>query len=202
VSIGEARADLDDRTLLRLHVNGDPDAFRELTGRHRHRLWSVAYRTLGEPHEAEDAVQDALIKAHRSAPSFRGESSVSTWLHRIVVNASLDRVRRRRIHLLDDPETADRETARDDFAPLHARMDVERALATLPEEQRLPIVLTDIEGMSLSDAAELLGIPLGTLKSRNSRGKAAMRKFLVGEGNLGGSRRVGDSSQGTPEETT
>ncbi len=74
---------------------GDPDAFGRLFLRHRDRLWAVAIRTLGDPEEAADALQDAMISAFRRAGSFRGDSAVTTWLHRIVVNASLDRLRRK-----------------------------------------------------------------------------------------------------------
>src|SRR4029079_3542688 len=81
--------------LLRAHVAGDRDAFSELFRRHRDRLWAVALRTLGDREEAADAVQDALLSAYRGANRFRGEPAVTTWLHGIVVNACLDRARRR-----------------------------------------------------------------------------------------------------------
>src|ERR1035438_5380565 len=89
---GEAPTDGD---LLRRHVSGDKEAFGLLFLRHRDRLWAVALRTLADPEEAADALQDAMISAFRRAGDFRGESAVTTWLHRIVVNASLDRLRRR-----------------------------------------------------------------------------------------------------------
>lgn len=85
-----------DAALLRAHVNGDPDAFAELVRRHRDRLWAVALRTTGNPEEAADAVQDALLSAFRRASTFRGDAQVTTWLHRIVVNACLDGMRRRK----------------------------------------------------------------------------------------------------------
>src|ERR1700750_273957 len=84
-----------DHELLRRHVAGDADAFGELFRRHRDRLWAVALRTVCDPDEAADALQDAMVSAFRRAADFRGESAVTTWLHRIVVNASLDRLRRR-----------------------------------------------------------------------------------------------------------
>src|SRR5947208_15496452 len=84
-----------DHELLRRHVAGDADAFGELFRRHRDRLWSVALRTLGDPEEAADALQDAMVSAYRAAGSFRGDAAVTTWLHRVVVNACLDRIRRR-----------------------------------------------------------------------------------------------------------
>src|SRR5580692_81794 len=92
---GGPQADLSDRDLLRLHVQGDSEAFGLLFVRHRERLWAVALRTLGDQEEAADALQDAMISAFRRAADFRGESAVTTWLHRIVVNACLDRLRRR-----------------------------------------------------------------------------------------------------------
>jgi RNA polymerase sigma-70 factor (ECF subfamily) len=85
----------DDTALLHAHVQGDPRAFGELFHRHRDRLWAVALRTTGDREEAADALQDALLSAYRAAERFRGDSAVTTWLHRIVVNACLDRLRRR-----------------------------------------------------------------------------------------------------------
>src|ERR1700761_8034531 len=84
-----------DHELLRRHVAGDADAFGELFRRHRDRLWAVALRTVCDPDEAADALQEAMISAFRRAADFRGESAVTTWLHRIVVNAALDLLRRR-----------------------------------------------------------------------------------------------------------
>ena len=90
-------AERSDLELLRAHAAGDPGAFEEIVRRHRDRLWAVALRTMREPEEAADALQDALISAYRAAGSFRGDSAVTTWLHRIVVNACLDRIRRRQV---------------------------------------------------------------------------------------------------------
>src|SRR5258707_1843280 len=102
----------DDTSLLRAHAAGDPDAFAEIVRRHRDRLWAVALRTVGDREEAADAVQDALLSAFRGAARFRGDSAVTTWLHRIVVNACLDRIRRRQAHptvpLPDGGHAADR----------------------------------------------------------------------------------------------
>lgn len=96
-----------DHDLLTRHVAGDPDAFGELVRRHRDRLWAVALRTLGDREEAADAVQDALVSAYRAAHTFRGQSAVTTWLHRITVNACLDRARKaasRKTSPVDDTE--------------------------------------------------------------------------------------------------
>ena len=104
---GSAYGDTSDQDLLARHVEGDPDAFGELVRRHRDRLWAVALRTLGDREEAADAVQDALVSAYRAAHTFRGQSAVTTWLHRITVNACLDRARKaasRKTSPVDDTE--------------------------------------------------------------------------------------------------
>ena len=159
---------LDDKALLAAHVAGDPDAFGELVRRHRDRLWAVALRTTCDPEEASDALQDAFISAYRNAASFRGESAVTTWLHRVVVNACLDRMRRRQARPTvplpeEDGETGHRGIAdpRDDLDRLELRMEIDKALAALPLDQRAAIVLVDVEG--------LLG-PRGRRRARRPRG--------------------------------
>ncbi len=92
-----ARPVVSDADLLAQHIAGDRHAFSEIVKRHRDRMWAVALRTLGDPDEAADAVQDAFVSAYRKAESFRGEAAVTTWLHRIVVNACLDRMRRKSV---------------------------------------------------------------------------------------------------------
>mgnify|MGYP000998739669 FL=1 len=82
-----------DHELLQAHVEGDPEAFGVLFRRHRDRLWAVALRTMGNPDDAADGLQDGMISAYRRAGSFRGDAAVTTWLHRVVVNACLDRIR-------------------------------------------------------------------------------------------------------------
>lgn len=174
-----------DAVLLARHTEGDRDAFAELVRRHRDRLWAVALRTLGDPEEAADAVQDALVSAFRKAGSFRGDSAVTTWLHRIVINACLDRARRRNarptVPLTD--ETADLDevgyrTGRavsPDLAPeLDLRLDVRAALAHLPLEQRAALVLVDMQGFSVEEAARILDVAVGTIKSRCARGRARL----------------------------
>lgn len=167
---------LDDAALLRAHVQGDRDAFAELVRRHRDRLWAVALRTLGDREEAADALQDALISAYRAADRFRGDSAVTTWLHRIVVNACLDRVRRRQSRPtvpLPDVETAARPGA-----DLDTALTVRDALAALPPEQRAALVLVDMQGYPVAEAALILGVAEGTIKSRCARGRARLALVL------------------------
>ncbi len=174
-----------DVELLGAHVAGDPEAFGELVRRHRDRLWAVAYRTTGDPEEASDALQDALISAFRRADQFRGDSAVTTWLHRIVVNASLDRLRRKAVRraqpLPDDDEGRPGVVIVDPTDHLDRRetqLVITAALAELPTDQREAILLVDVEGWSVEEAATMLGCPTGTVKSRCSRGRAKLAKRL------------------------
>jgi RNA polymerase sigma-70 factor (ECF subfamily) len=176
----------DDLELLEAHVAGDPDAFNELVRRHRDRLWAVAIRTLGDPEEAADAVQEALISAFRRAHTFRGDAQVTTWLHRIVINACLDRVRRRRTRPTDRlPEDEDRAAVlsdrlgEDPAETRERRADVMLALSKIAPDQRAALVLVDMEGYSVEEAAAILDCPIGTIKSRCSRGRARLLPLLA-----------------------
>jgi RNA polymerase sigma-70 factor (ECF subfamily) len=169
-----------DADLLARHVEGDTAAFGELVARHRDRLWAVALRTLGDREDAADAVQDALLSAYRGAASFRGGAAVTTWLHRIVVNACIDLVRRRTarpVTALPD-DIADRATGRDPVADRETSLAVTAALRTLPVEQSTALVLIDIEGFSVAEAAEILDVAIGTVKSRCARGRARLAPLL------------------------
>ncbi|MCZ3387977.1 MAG: RNA polymerase sigma factor SigM [Actinomycetia bacterium] len=171
-----------DAELLAAHVAGDPTAFTTLVRRHRDRLWAVALRTIGEPEEAADALQDALLKAHRSAASFRGDAQVTTWLHRIVVNACLDRLRRAKARPtvpLPEYDSAHPVEPDDPLGRRELAWEIERALRTLPGDQRAAVTLVDVEGYSVEETAELLGIPTGTVKSRCSRGRAKLVPLLT-----------------------
>jgi RNA polymerase sigma-70 factor, ECF subfamily len=174
-----ARSDAD---LLAAHVAGDAEAFAELVRRHRDRLWAVALRTMADREEAADAVQEALLSAYRRAGTFRGESAVTTWLHRIVVNACLDRLRRRSARPTSPIGELDPPARTDEPAAAELRIDVARALAELSEGQRLALVLVDMQGMPVAEAAQILGVPEGTVKSRCARGRAALAPLLRGSG--------------------
>jgi RNA polymerase sigma-70 factor (ECF subfamily) len=175
-----------DSELLAQHVAGDPDAFGELVRRHRDRLWAVALRTLRDREEAADAVQDALVSAFRAAHTFRGQSAVTTWLHRITVNACLDRVRKaasRKTSPVDDAERLDQLLEPHESAEAPAvRQDLQRqlqeALATLPAEQRAALVLVDMQGYPVAEAASILEVPTGTVKSRCARGRARLAPLV------------------------
>jgi len=173
VSGGDER---DDAALLRAHVDGDTEAFGELVRRHRDRLWAVALRTIGEREEAADALQDALLSAYRAAERFRGDSAVTTWLHRIVVNACLDRIRRRQVRpTVPLPEVDVTAAPATDH---ETTLVVQHALTQLPVEQRAALVLVDLQGYSVAEAAAILGVADGTIKSRCARGRARLAVLL------------------------
>ncbi|OBA81831.1 RNA polymerase sigma factor SigM [Mycobacterium sp. 1164966.3] len=170
------KRDRTDGELLAAHVAGDRYAFDELFHRHRRQLHRLARLTSQTPEDAEDALQDAMLSAHRGAGSFRNDAAVRSWLHRIVVNACLDRLRRAKAHptspLQDVHWVADR-TAQVETAIL-----VHRALMRLPVEQRAAVVAVDMEGYSIADTARLLGIAEGTVKSRCARARARLADLL------------------------
>jgi len=165
-----------DAALLRAHVMGDPDAFGELFRRHKDRMWAVALRTTRDPEIAADAVQDGFISAFGRAESFRGDSQVTTWLHRIVVNACLDRLRRiKPTSELPEFDLADRH---DRHASVDVRIDVQQALTAIPEGQRLALIMVDMQGLSVAETAQVLDVAEGTVKSRCARGRAALAELL------------------------
>jgi RNA polymerase sigma-70 factor (ECF subfamily) len=170
----------DDRALLAAHVAGDPEAFTVLVRRHRDRLWAVALRTMRDREEAADALQDALLSAYRNAAGYRGDAAVTTWLHRVVVNACLDRMRRRAVHPSVPLGDTDVPALSDEHAALERRLDIRAALARLPEQQRIAIVLVDLQDLSVAEAAAYLGVAEGTVKSRCSRGRLALARLLTG----------------------
>ncbi len=192
----EPADDTDTRTdaaLLAQFLTGDGDAFTEIVHRHRERLWAVALRTTGNPEDAADALQEGLISAMRHANSFRGEAQLSTWLHRIVVNACLDRLRRNAarptVTLPDDDRIPI--SPRDAYAESETASDVYAALDTLSPEQRAAIVLVDIEGYPVDEVAAILAVPTGTVKSRCARGRARLVPLL-------GHLRPASSPSGNP----
>ncbi|MGB6052198.1 MAG: RNA polymerase sigma factor SigM, partial [Rhodococcus sp. (in: high G+C Gram-positive bacteria)] len=139
--------------------------------------------------DAADALQEALLSAHRTAASFRADAAVRSWMHKIVVNACLDRIRRNRSRPttpLPDGDSFDLADARDPMADVETSIEVHTALMSLAPDQRAAVVAVDMEGYSVADAARLLGVPAGTVKSRCARGrlKLAIRlQFLREDGN-------------------
>ncbi|HEX7321822.1 MAG TPA: RNA polymerase sigma factor SigM [Mycobacterium sp.] len=174
------RRERSDAELLAAHVTGDRYAFEELFRRHHRRLRRLADRTSRCPEDAADALQDAMLSAHRSAGSFRHDAAVSSWLHRIVVNACLDRLRRNAIaRTVSVAELDDHLPAVTDHSTRVANaLTVRRALMRLPAEQRAALIAVDMLGHPVADTARTLGVAEGTVKSRCARGRARLAVLL------------------------
>jgi RNA polymerase sigma-70 factor, ECF subfamily len=203
---GVAPGEPSDAALLRQHAEGDTAAFGVLFTRHKDRLWAVALRVTCDPDDAADALQDAMISAFRRAGDFRGESAVTTWLHRIVVNAALDLLRRRSAHSVgwsgdpDDLPVTEPRQATDSAAVTDSRLDVDAAMRTLPPPQRAALVLVDMLGYPVADVAGILGVSEGTVKSRCARGRARLLPHLSHLRGDSAGRRNQSVADGVPSE--
>lgn len=180
---------MSEEDLIARAKEGDGAAFSELVERYQNVLYNVAYRMLGNEQDAADAIQDALLSAYRGIGRFRG-GSFKGWLLRIVTNASYDILRRAKrcpTESLDAGGEIDwHEGLADPGEPpetLAERRDlsrrVQRALAMLPPKQRVVVVLVDLQGLSYAETARVLGVPVGTVRSRLSRGRQAVRDQML-----------------------
>jgi RNA polymerase sigma-70 factor (ECF subfamily) len=163
---------------------GDLGAFEELYRTHAGRLYSVAFRMLGNTADAEDLLQEIFLSAHRKLETFRGESALGTWLYRLSVNLCLDYLRSRTgraIQLTDplDDEPGLHDTSSRGLADRTvSKMDLERALAQLPEGCRTAFILHDVEGLEHREVAEVMGIAEGTSKSQVHKARLRLRSLL------------------------
>lgn len=160
-----------DSALVERARSGDRAAFTSLVRRHDQMLRALAYRMLGDRHVMDDALQDAYLRAYRSIGSFRGASAFSTWLYRIVYTACIDHIRRRRpMELLTEVEVVP--------VSVEEGVDIARALERLSPEQRAVVMLVDAQGFTHEEAARIVGVPTGTVKSRLSRAHRHLRTVL------------------------
>lgn len=196
-------AEIDDRLLMRRHVEGDAEAFGEIYRRHRDRMWAVAVGVCGDREIAAEAVQEGFVSAFRRAGSYRGDAAVTTWLHRIVVNACIDLTRKvRPTSELTDEVIASVPPAADATGKVDTRLAVHEALTRLSEEHRVALVLVDMHGLPVAEAAQILDIPTGTVKSRCSRGREALGKILAAAGvGVDGTSGAAASSDTTGHQT-
>src|SRR5688572_545821 len=181
---GEVRAA--DLELAARCRQGDPDAFEELYRAHAGRLYSLIFRMAGSVQEAEDLLQEVFLHAHRKLGSFRGDSSLGTWLYRLAVNQCLDFLRGRQAKMARATESLDEEGAVEPSAAAPAvptaisRLDLERAMARLPPGCRAAFVLHDVEGFEHREVAKMLGISEGTSKSQVHKARMKLRESLRG----------------------
>lgn len=191
--------------LVRRAQAGELAAFNQLVVQYQDAAYSLALRFLGDREAAEDATQEAFIRAYRGIARFQGDRFRS-WLLTIVANAARDELRRRKRRVTrsidqsrDDPERPAIDPADDDPGPealaeqLELRGVLERALASLPEDARMAVLLVDVHGMSYEEVANAVAIPVGTVRSRLSRARARLREVLRTEPSVTAVRQTGDA---------
>ncbi|HET7220431.1 MAG TPA: RNA polymerase sigma factor [Vicinamibacterales bacterium] len=163
---------------------GDLGAFEELYRTHAGRLYGVAFRMVGNAADAEDLLQEIFLAAHRKLDSFRGESALGTWLYRLAVNLCLDYLRSRTGRAIQVTDPLEGEPGLPDAAGRGlaertvSKMDLERALAQLPEGCRTAFILHDVEGLEHREVAEVMGIAEGTSKSQVHKARLRLRSLL------------------------
>lgn len=172
-----------DEDLVRRYLSGDRGAFAALVERHERRMYNLALRMTGREEDARDATQDAFLTALRKLSSFRGEAAFTTWMHRVTVNACYDLLRKRqRQPLLDigDDDRPGREPppAPDPADATSLSIDVQRALLEVPPDFRAVMILHDVQDLPQDEVAAILGIAVGTVKSRLHRGRVALARAM------------------------
>lgn len=170
-----------DAQLLARVLDGDHDAFNQIMRNHEDRVFSVCLRIMGNRELALDATQETFLTAFRKASQFQGNSALGTWIYRIAVNTCYDHLRRQKRRRMDPmPDHLDPTDHRAEEAVESAalRPEIEHALAALPADFRSAVILSDIEGLALPEVAEILGVPVGTVKSRVFRGRRLLAQRL------------------------
>lgn len=173
-----------DRELIARVAQGDRDAFSELMANTEDMVFAVCMRIMGDREAARDAAQETFVTLFRKADRYSGKAAVTTWLYRVTVNTCYDQLRKAKRRAFDslpdhvDPADAQ---AEDPFTSVELHGPVADALATLPEEFRAAVILSDVEGLALAEVAGILDVPVGTVKSRVFRGRKLLAKEL---GNL------------------
>ena len=188
-----------DEDLVRRAVAGDVSAFGVLVERHERRVYNLALRMTGREEDARDATQDAFLTALRRLSTFRGDAAFTTWLHRVAVNACYDLLRRRgRGPVLERDADLGVEPppVADHADDVDLSVDVRRALLEVPEDYRVVMLLHDVHDLAYDEVAQIVGVPVGTVKSRLHRGRVALAR-IMGLPGLGERRATPEPSDGT-----
>jgi RNA polymerase sigma-70 factor, ECF subfamily len=198
-----------DEDLVRRYLSGDAQAFGVLVERHQTRVYNVALRVLGNAEDARDATQDAFLSALRKLGTFRGDAAFTTWMHRVTVNACYDLLRRQRRQPLlrlaaeGGEPLAETGPPEPDHADASAgSIDAARALAQIPDEFRVALVLADLQDLPYEQIARILDVPVGTVKSRVHRGRLALARAMGLEGAPTRYQREPSGGAGTSEPTS
>jgi len=179
---------LNEEKLIQLASKGDAQAFNELMAMHERRMYAVALKTCSNHEDAQDCLQEAMLRIFRSISSFKGQSSFSTWVYRITMNTCLDELRRRKNRpstsldsLLDSgwSPSDDRDSPEKHAIRMTKQQQLRQFIEELPEDMRAAVILRDIEGYSYEDIAGMLNANVGTIKSRISRGREKLREKIL-----------------------
>jgi RNA polymerase sigma-70 factor, ECF subfamily len=191
--------EIDEGLLIRKAQAGDSESFGTIVSIYQDRAYSVALGIMGNPHDALDVVQEALIKAFRNINKFNFNSSFNTWLHRIVINTSIDELRKKKKHanVVSYEKTYESDDGEyvlqfdDKSADIHELLErkesiemLKKAIGMLNEEHKLVIILSDIKGYDYNEISGMLDLPLGTVKSRISRARARLTEILKTAGTI------------------
>ncbi|MBQ8111436.1 MAG: sigma-70 family RNA polymerase sigma factor [Clostridia bacterium] len=172
---------------------GDAAAFNALMGMHERRMYAVALRMCGNAEDAQDCLQEAMLRVYRAISGFKAQSSFSTWVYRITMNTCLDELRKRKNRPntsldglldagwspVDGGETPERHALRREV-----RLNLQEFIRELPEDMRAAVVLRDVQGYSYDEIAEMLDVNVGTIKSRISRGREKLREKISARSEL------------------
>ncbi|MBS3873307.1 MAG: sigma-70 family RNA polymerase sigma factor [Firmicutes bacterium] len=189
------RSHEDDRELVAKSLRGDTEAFRTIVERYQERVYNVAFQMTGSHEDSLDLAQDSFLRVFRALSSFKGDSSLGTWIHRIAHNIVIDELRKRRrrpvvamstdtVVITEDGEHMLEWSAPMDEAPeeqllrAEKKREIEQALQRISPEHRSVLVMRDIEGLTYEEVAEVLGLNVGTVKSRLNRARLALREKL------------------------
>ena len=191
-----------DKLLILRAQQGDAQAFEALYQQHLKRVYNIAWRMMGNDADAQDIAQEVMLKAWRALPAFKLDSTLSTWLYRIAVNACSDELRRRRtktvsVEVLTDTGHEPGDSGFEQNVAMGESLS--RAIGALPNEYRSAVVLRDVQGYSYEEIAEILNCPIGTVRSRINRAREQLRR-LIDRG--GGTFVSGNSSKLTERDRT
>jgi RNA polymerase sigma-70 factor (ECF subfamily) len=157
---------------------GDRNALEQLLHAHADRIHAVCRRILGNPDDALDATQEAMIAVARGITRFDGSARISTWIYRVATNAALDELRRRNRRPLPTEAEIASGSSSDATGAVDARLDIDAALASIPEDFRVAVVLRDLCDLDYAEISAVLNVPIGTVRSRIARGRAALEAWF------------------------
>lgn len=188
-----------DELLLRRAQKGDAEAFDELMAAQESRMYAIALRMMGNREDAQDCAQEAMVRIYRAMGSFKGQSSLATWIYRITMNTCLDELRRRKVRKVTSLDTlvesgwspTDKGETPEEYGLRSEKQTVlNDAIQSLPDDMRAAIVLRDIKGYTYDEIADILNANVGTIKSRISRGRERLREILSKHSELFGRSNV------------